>query len=503
MIGILFLLTTRTIGGEQIKLGIRGEDDIEPYDVLLFFISLAYIAISLDATGLLRFLAFQVCLKAGSHGQILFLTLYAFFWGLGVLIGNDPVILSGTAFLVYLTRVAGISPPSAWIWGQFVAANISSAVLVSSNPTNLVVASGFGISFPIYTAHMILPAFVSALVSYCVLLVYFRNEDNQTRNGIFRSKATGVQGRVRSLLDASVLREPRRRRQFRSSTKQNATSQGPRQGEHITMQNVGEQYVGGPIEDNTKSLDGNARKTPLVYIPSRIIRPDVDARAALVDPKGAIFVSVIMAATLITLIITSVTGGVKVYMIAAPGAGVCLIRDVLYDMNTWRKLQKAQKNAQKSSAEGTEAQESDSNSAQGGHSDHPTSTMGQRNTPLPMNRANVVDQTHSMLAWISRTQSAMKEMFPIVMYVMSRLPISLLPFAFGMFILVQGLEHVGFINIMAKGLGNTCSTGYIGCSFFISTLGVVLCNVSGRRRLYLQTHLFNSWVEPTLEQPFC
>jgi Na+/H+ antiporter NhaD/arsenite permease-like protein len=53
---------------------------------------------------------------------------------------KDPVILSGTAFLAYFTAAAGIEPPTAWIFSEFVSANIASAVLVSSNPTNLLIA---------------------------------------------------------------------------------------------------------------------------------------------------------------------------------------------------------------------------------------------------------------------------------------------------------------------------------------------------------------------------
>lgn len=41
-----------------------------------------------------------------------------------MIVGNDPVVLSGTAFLAYMTRVAGIVPPTAWIFAQFSAANI-------------------------------------------------------------------------------------------------------------------------------------------------------------------------------------------------------------------------------------------------------------------------------------------------------------------------------------------------------------------------------------------
>ncbi|EUC54944.1 alpha/beta hydrolase family protein, partial [Rhizoctonia solani AG-3 Rhs1AP] len=142
-----------------------GTNGIKPHDIMALFISLAYIAIALDATGLLRFLAFWVVRKGGSSGPRLYLLL------------QDPIILSGTAFLAYLTRVAGIAPPTAWIFAQFCAANIASAVLVSSNPTNLVVAGGFEISFLVFTANLVLPVFASAIAVYPVLRWYlFRSE---------------------------------------------------------------------------------------------------------------------------------------------------------------------------------------------------------------------------------------------------------------------------------------------------------------------------------------
>lgn len=53
---------------------------------------------------------------------------------------QDPIILSGTAFLAYFTRVTGISPPTAWVFAEFIAANVASAVLVSSNPTNVLIS---------------------------------------------------------------------------------------------------------------------------------------------------------------------------------------------------------------------------------------------------------------------------------------------------------------------------------------------------------------------------
>lgn len=127
-------------------------------------------AISLDFTGLLRFSAFWVARKGGSSGKRLYLYLYLFFLVCGVIVGNDPVILSGTAFLAYFTRVTGIAPPTAWIFSQFAAANMASVVLVSSNPTNLVLSGAFGLSFVKYTAHVILPFLAAAFLVYPILL---------------------------------------------------------------------------------------------------------------------------------------------------------------------------------------------------------------------------------------------------------------------------------------------------------------------------------------------
>jgi len=111
-IGVLILLASTTIDGSTIRLGIKGDENIKPYDVLVLFISLvsenvfcihkclymdqAYISISLDGTGAIEAVAFWVSQRAGTSGKRLFTLLYVFFLGAGIIIGNDPLILSGT-----------------------------------------------------------------------------------------------------------------------------------------------------------------------------------------------------------------------------------------------------------------------------------------------------------------------------------------------------------------------------------------------------------------------
>ncbi|KAI9640953.1 hypothetical protein NHQ30_010795 [Ciborinia camelliae] len=173
LIADLFLLAILAIGRQEVHDGTVGANSINPIDIMVFFITLAYIAISIDASGLIRFLAFKVLQKGGKVGHRLFFFLYAFFFCLGTFIGNDPIILSGTAFLAYLTRVSSnIIHPRAWIFTQFAVANIASAILVSSNPTNLVLAGAFGIKFIEYTANMIVPVVVTAIVLFPFLLYF-------------------------------------------------------------------------------------------------------------------------------------------------------------------------------------------------------------------------------------------------------------------------------------------------------------------------------------------
>ncbi|KAI1806925.1 hypothetical protein F4811DRAFT_508715 [Daldinia bambusicola] len=178
LIADLFLLAIVAIGREEVYGGTIGANHISPIDIMAFFITLAYIAISIDASGLIRYLAFKVLQKGGRFGHRLFFYLYALFFSLGTFIGNDPIILSGTAFLAYMTRVSSnIIHPRAWIFSQFAIANIASAILVSSNPTNLVLAGAFNIRFIDYTANMIVPVVITAIVLFPFLLyIVFADE---------------------------------------------------------------------------------------------------------------------------------------------------------------------------------------------------------------------------------------------------------------------------------------------------------------------------------------
>ncbi|KAM0752400.1 hypothetical protein T439DRAFT_207223 [Meredithblackwellia eburnea MCA 4105] len=185
-LAVAVMLSTTIIDGSVLRRGVTGVDDLRPYDVLVLFIVFAYISTALHTTGFFRYMATKVARyatkdderrmtqdqKERRNGKSLFSFLYFFWFMSGVLFGNDPIILSGTPFLASLGRIIDLrssTAPSPWIFSQFTVANIASAVFVSSNPTNVVVAGGFQLNylteFPKFT---VIPTILCALVAFCL-----------------------------------------------------------------------------------------------------------------------------------------------------------------------------------------------------------------------------------------------------------------------------------------------------------------------------------------------
>jgi Na+/H+ antiporter NhaD/arsenite permease-like protein len=72
----------------------------------------------------------------------------------------------------------------------------------------------------------------------------------------------------------------------------------------------------------------------------------------------------------------------------------------------------------------------------------------------------------------------LQETFPTVTAVVAHLPFALVPFAFCMFILVEGLVTKGWVQVFAYGWDHWVSkTGTIGSIGGMGFLSVVLCNV--------------------------
>lgn len=172
---VLILLASTCIPISVVWDGIKGTNGVKPYNILVLFFSLAYMAISLDMSGILQASAFWVATKGGRSGFKLYTYFYLMSLLLSVVLGNDPVILSGTAFLTYFTKVAEVEP-LAFLMAEFATCNIGSMVLFVGNPTNVVLCEGFNVGYLAFSAWTIMPFVGCAVAAYVTLLILFRHK---------------------------------------------------------------------------------------------------------------------------------------------------------------------------------------------------------------------------------------------------------------------------------------------------------------------------------------
>lgn len=537
LIADLFLLAILAIGRQEVHDGTVGADDISPIDIMAFFITLAYIAISIDASGLIRYTAFKVLQWGGKVGHRLFFFLYTFFFLVGSFIGNDPIILSGTAFLAYMTRVSSnIVHPRAWIHTQFAIANIASAILVSSNPTNLVLAGAFNIRFINYTANMIVPVVVTAVVLFPFLLyIVFADE---------------------ALIPSSI-----------------KMHELPPEAQTKKPINPNIPNARGQLEEDEENPE-NDEQAKLMSL-EEIMNP-------FLDKGGAAFGAFIMAATLITVLVINAvstgTGAHPVFWVTLPAAFVMFCWDVgfgWYHREETRQIaRRGRKDLEDARAERTQREKAEGFEMSGGQAaagigipSQPArkdlshghgvsdSDNGKRTTPLPpailisdnADGSAIASRSHSPVSVQSLPVSTIgddkkrpnprsdhtdgkiqasspdtefvgvpvgdsdnvekqmgrelsfqpheghttlvsiardcfrwcQETFPTAAAVATHLPFALVPFAFCMFVLVQALATKGWIPVFAYGWDHWVrKTGTVGAIGGMGFLSAVLCNVS-------------------------
>ena len=173
---IAILWVSRCIDATVVRDGIVGTDGVKPYNILILFFCLAYMAITLDVTGVLRAAAFWVSNRSGSNARKLFFYFYAMLTVMSVVIGNDPIILSATVFLVYYTQIMQLQPLS-WLIAEFATANTASMVLFVGNPTNVVICEGFRINNVAFSAYTVFPFIACSISCFAALRFQFRSSN--------------------------------------------------------------------------------------------------------------------------------------------------------------------------------------------------------------------------------------------------------------------------------------------------------------------------------------
>lgn len=175
LLGGVILLATGLLDPNYFLDALLGDAAINPIEILALFFSMVFMSIVLDEVGFFRCLAVAAAKKAKQSQTALFLLLYLAVSVLTVFTSNDIIVITFTPFIIFFARHAKISPLP-YLVGEFVAANTWSTLLIVGNPTNIYLASSFGIDFFAYLEHMFIPTVFAGLTALAVIFMIFRKK---------------------------------------------------------------------------------------------------------------------------------------------------------------------------------------------------------------------------------------------------------------------------------------------------------------------------------------
>jgi Na+/H+ antiporter NhaD/arsenite permease-like protein len=173
-LAVALQLAAGMIAPRDVVNGLVGDEFVAPWAILVLFFSIAYLSVSLDRTGMFEALAHGALRRAHSNRRI-FLTVFALASALTTFTSNDIVTLTLGPILCHMARVAGpqwdVMPH---LVAMFLAANVLSIALFTGNPTNVIVAVAYRLSFFEYSRWMLVPALAAAAACAAAALWYFR-----------------------------------------------------------------------------------------------------------------------------------------------------------------------------------------------------------------------------------------------------------------------------------------------------------------------------------------
>jgi arsenical pump membrane protein len=173
IIGVIVLFATHSIDGNTVIRGILGSDSVKPYSIIILIMALSYICVSLDFTGLFEYLSLRVVNASNGYGKTLFVYFFLLTAFLTLFTDNDIVILTMTLIIFYVSKNAGLDPIP-FLFTQFFAVNVLGMALYIGNPTNIVAADAYGLSFIEFAKWMFLPSISGAVTCLILLWVIFR-----------------------------------------------------------------------------------------------------------------------------------------------------------------------------------------------------------------------------------------------------------------------------------------------------------------------------------------
>jgi len=405
----------------KIRDGIVGTDGVKPYNILILFISLAYMAITLDITGILQAAAFWVSNQGGNQGRKLYFYFYVLLTTVSMVIGNDPVILSGTAFLVYYTSATNLEP-MAWLIGEFAAANTASMVLFVGNPTNVVICEGFQVNNAAFTAYTILPFIACSIACYGALAFQFRHVQHIPRTFAVRGKLNpreALRDPVSAIFGGILL--------LTCLTLVIVLSFFHVDVWKIVLPFAVTKFIFDLSWDHYRFTHGQLDGLNPTNEASQEDEVFAQMKRALSMPSDTAHIESELASGLAR---------------RSEGIGGRLKKNGSLPVTP---------------------------NGSNGDSPEGTSVNGKAETRLFATQRDKFNSKYASLA----------AHFPTFFTALPRLPFGLIPFAFSQFILIEGLSHQGWIDIFATWLVKATHRQIIPTTWLVGVIGVILCNVAG------------------------
>ncbi|MEM3723216.1 MAG: ArsB/NhaD family transporter [Candidatus Hadarchaeales archaeon] len=199
---LLFILSSGNLS--ILYKGMAGTDTVRPYSILIIIFSLSYICVSLDHTGFFEYLSLKMVKASKGSGFRLFIYTFLLSSILTLFTDNDIVILTLTFLLIYVCRKAEIDPLP-FLLVEFFSVNIVGMGLYIGNPTNIIGADAYGLSFLDYAKWMILPSFIGGSACFFILWAVFRKKISKKFSVPPIPPSAAIKNRESAIFGANVL----------------------------------------------------------------------------------------------------------------------------------------------------------------------------------------------------------------------------------------------------------------------------------------------------------
>ncbi len=182
LIGAIVMIASGGVDFQYLCAELVKDSSINPIKILVLFITMTILSVFLDEVGFFSYLASRTLNLAKNSQMKLFVWLYVIVSVLTVFTSNDIIVLTFTPFICYFAKNAKISALP-YLIVEFVAANTMSMTFIIGNPTNIYIATSYGVGFLEYFKVMFLPSLASTIVSFFVLYLIFRKELKKPAEG--------------------------------------------------------------------------------------------------------------------------------------------------------------------------------------------------------------------------------------------------------------------------------------------------------------------------------